>query len=229
VFEVFSDNSSSKQEVVNAKSDKGKKQNGEIKLVKNGDGQLIEVYVPEGVTTDKVPKGWVIKGKKYNTDTGEWMDVYRQPLTPNVFKEKFNRISRDAIANEKFLIKDISIQHGEVNDVFQIKFSKSAAFDVVLNDNNEITNLVAFLEEDGMPNDNLEILKTLIKIFSPEVKEDDLYLLLDKLKVLTTYSELMDEVGKSYSKEVGFVKYSMIYKLTTDGNVLYIFGVDVTQ
>ena len=231
-LDVFFDKSSSKQEVttqVDNDNNETKKENG---IFKNEDGEIVEIHLSETESKDKVPDGWTVVAKKYDPYSDKWLDVYQQSITPTIFKEKFNKISAKTIGEDNFLIKDIKIQNGEKNNVFQVKFNEGMIINGVLNSKNEIISLVALLEDDGGPETgpyNTQIREALIKIFSPTITDEELLSVLDKLKFITSYSELQNQVGKSFNETIGDIKYNSDFMKVANGNVLCILALEVSE
>lgn len=166
------------------------------------------------------------------SENGEEKSAGKLKITPGIFKEKYNAISEETIAEDNFLIKDITIQNVEKNNVFQVKFNENIIISGMLNSKNEIISLMAFTEEDGGPETgpyNLMIREALIKIFSPEITEREIIYLQDTLGFIGSYSEIQNQIGQSFSKTIGNVKYTSDFRIVENGNVLEILGLDVSE
>lgn len=193
-----------------------------VQIIENDEGKLLEIRLAEGEEYD-IPEGWTSNIKYLDAASGKWFDVYKQPLTPEYFKERFNELSKVNLVDDTLLIKDIVIEPGEVNDVFQILFREETQIIGTLNDLGEIKILTAILEDDYVY-DNVEIARNILRIATPLVKEESHFDLLDEIGLLTT--DYLDEVVVTTLDDV---EYRVELKITDDENYLTIFQIILSE
>ncbi|AOV07393.1 hypothetical protein [Sporosarcina ureilytica] len=196
-----------------------------IKRIENEKGELIEIHIDpdDKVGFEEIPEGWVSKAKSFNPYTDVWLNVYREPLTPEKFKEKFNAWSKVNLGYEELLINEVNIEKGEVNDAFKIDFRDETILIGGVNNDNEIINLTAILEEDSYY-DNLEIMKILLRVGIPTVREENLNTIFEDL----TYFDggYINRLGEVYHKEVEQTEVSLTHEISPDEILITIFSID---
>lgn len=152
-----------------------------------------------------------------------------QSLTPEVFQQQFNELSSEFIGEDTYVINDIPVEDGEENDSFQINFNENIFLVGIVDDNNEVSSAMVSMVEDGSVETspyNIGMVKSMIRIFSPTLTEDEMYTVMEDLYFLTGYSELMDQIGTTWETDVEGVHYSINYSMTDEGYVLCILNVD---
>lgn len=147
-------------------------------------------------------------------------------VTPEVFQEKFNEMSSKTIQDDTFLINDISIEQGEENDSFQVNFDESTFLVGILDEEQDITNMMVSVVEDGTSETSAKLMEVVIGALSPTLTEVEVDSVLEELGYLTSFEALTEEIGTFPEEKFEGVQYSMNYSMTDEGYVLCILNID---